>query len=433
VGAYGYPQARTPRFDALAREGTLFRQAVAHSYYTGPSHTSILTGLQTDRHGVRNNLMKLDEDVPEATDYFRARGYVTGAFVGGYPTTEGSSRLLSRFHYYDDDLREIRLLPRQADFVSLLALLHPWIQPLTPAEDALDRPAQAVVDSAIAWLAANRGSPFFVWVHLYDPHLPYRAPLPFLLEEDRGADGPVDGNWYSLSDAKRGEIASSEEHRRHMLRLYDAEIAYADHELGRLLDAARESPPAGHLVTIVTADHGEAMGEHGSYWGRDLYDETLLVPLVVAGPGVAPGQVVTAPVRLVDVMPTALELAGLPAPEAIDGRSLVPWILGREQGSPGPAVSSVYEKRPAVSVRSDGWKLIERSAGWSGPECCWEQPSTELYDLRGDPAELQSRASSEPAQLRALATLLPREAPQATEQILSREETARLRALGYVR
>jgi len=261
VGAYGDAAARTPRLDALAREGTLFEAAFSPVPLTLPAHATLITGLLPPQHGVRGNgSFALGPDPRTLAEALKRRGLATAAFVGGFPLARRFG-LARGFDVYDDAMERAPGL--HFDFA--------------------ERRADRVVAQATAWLARTAG-PAFLWVHLYDPHAPYDPP-----------------EGYRAADPYRGEIA------------------FADAMLGRLLDAWDARP--GPSVVAVTSDHGEAFGEHGEEsHGLFVYDTTLRVPLVLREPDRRAPQRVAASVGLVDVAATLAELAGA---EALPGQSLL--------------------------------------------------------------------------------------------------------------
>lgn len=438
VGAYGYAPARTPNLDGLAAQGTLFAQTVAPTVFTGPSHASILTGRELEHHGVLLNKVKLPESVPTLADVLGRAGWATAAFVSSFTTQDSACGLPSRSATWDDDLSEFRWFPwlayRMVLFRELERALTAWGLDFTP----LYRPGADTTDAALAWLERNGERPFFVWVHLFDPHLPYRPPDAFRSDADRAYRGPATGAWYRLDAAQRAEILRTPGAVEHMRSLYDAEIAYADAQLGRLVEAARSAAPGGRLVVVATSDHGEPMGEHDLFWFRDLYDDTLLVPLVIAAPGGRAGARIVSQVRLIDVAPTVLDLLGVEPAPAVDGRSLAPALRGEALPAPAPAFSAVHvsreeNDRPRSSVRTGGWKLLRRERGWHGGS--WQAPRLELYDLRTDRGELDDLSARADTVAARLSALLEGRAAgaEAVELDLSDVERARLRELGYVR
>jgi len=295
---------QTPALDALAREGFRFPGAVAPVPLTLPSHSSLLTGLLPRHHGVRDNGQVLPAAVPTLAERLRQRGYATAGFVSGYPLRSlfGLDRGFDR---YEDSL------------------------PLG-AEGWRERPAPETTALALEWLRTAR-EPWFLWVHYYDPHDPYTPPRAFWKPGRRGT--------------------------------YDGEVAAVDHAIGSL--RAGLGPAKGSLLTVMTADHGEALGEHGeATHGFFVYDSTLLVPLVFSFPGrVRPGESRSA-ARLVDVAPTILDLLGLPPLLDTDGVSLAPTLAGRSQDLPAAYLETrqpwiAYGWAPLKAIRFRNFKLIE--------------------------------------------------------------------------
>ncbi len=382
LGVYGGP-ASTPNIDALARRGVRFTFAHAHAVTTLPSHASIMTGQYPFQHGVRDNSgYRLDASRATIASLLKTRGYLTAAFIGGFPLTARFG-LNAGFDTYDD-----RVSGEGGPAGFRLA----------------KRPAQAVIAAALAWIGGHT-EPWFVWVHLFDPHAPYRPPPPF----DR-------------------EYAS---------RPYYGEVAYADSALGALLKAvaATERP----TLVVLTADHGEALGDHGELThGLFAYESTLRVPLVVAelGPGSGSlasgdpkaGVVIGSPVRHVDVLPTILELTGISLPPGLPGRSLS--ATANDAGRHGDEVASYFEAMSASLNR--GWAPL--SGVVQGHEKFIRLPLPELYDLARDPSEAANLADADPQSRRRLDVRLENMHPTAPgARVRERAEVTRqLAALGYV-
>jgi arylsulfatase A-like enzyme/cytochrome c-type biogenesis protein CcmH/NrfG len=379
VGCYGRAQALTPTLDGLAARGVRFATAVAHVPLTGPSHASILTGLTPLGHGFRDNGgYALPVGVGTAAEDFARAGYRTAAFVSGFPLNRrfGFDR---GFEAYDDHFPKGED-PRRAPHV--------------------ERFADATTDAVLRWLEAPDGThgrrPFFLWVHYYDPHAPYEPPGEFAV---RFRDEP-----------------------------YDGEVAFVDQQTARLLRRLEEKGELGRTFVLATSDHGEALGEHGEQsHGLFIYDATLKVPFLVAGPGVSAGRVPTTVARGIDVLPTLLDLAGLTAPPDIEGRSLRAAIEGHEMSDAPAYAETLYPLRelgwaPLFAWRTARHKMIEA-------------PRPELYDLSSDPGETRSSAAGDGARLaqmqQELRAALARPAPSAAAE-LDPETAERLRALGYV-
>lgn len=441
VGAYGYGNANTPNLDALAQQGVRFSQAVTVNAYTGPSHASILTGLYPESHGVLINHSRLVQAVPTLADMLRDEGYVTGAFVSGFTTQDSACGLPSRFQYQDDDIRPFRWFPAVAGRIGAVELMQravkaggwyrgDFLQSYRVGEDT--------ADIAVQWLQQNGQRPFFVWTHFFDPHLPYRPPQTYR----RQPDPRQSVDWYAMNSDERGEIVSRAEDIAAMIALYDSEIAYADAQLGRVIEAARAAAPGGRLLIVVTSDHGESMGEHNVYWFRDLHDPTLLVPMIIVPPDAADlaGRVVDAQVRTLDLTPTMLDLLDIDAAPEFDGSSLATLMNGSDTAGTGPAYSGLYPipkkfDRVLHAVRAEGWKLIELEPGWMGGGAAAYQPlSYELYHVVADSAELVNRIDTAPEQRASLESLLnsQKHAPVTPEVELSDEDLEKLRSLGYI-
>ncbi len=366
VGAYGYGGARTPVLDAIARGGVRFERAFAPAPITLTSHASLLTGLYPPGHGARHNGMRLKAGTPTLAASLRAQGFATGAFVAAFPL-ERRFGLDAGFDVYGDRL------PR-----------GPGGRP------GVERPGREVVDEAVAWWRASTAARRFLWVHLFEPHAPYGD-----------------------AAAAPGRPASDR---------YDGEVALADREVGRLLTALAGA--AAHTLLVVTADHGEAFGEHGEVThSLFVYDTTLRVPLLIRGANVPAGLAVAEPVGLVDLVPTVARLLGVEPIES-DGIDLSPSF-----GKRALPVRDLYAESyaplldfgwsPLRSIRSGRWKAIEA-------------PRPELYDLSADPGEMQPR--NEAATLARLLDRVGRFGPAALTEAApaDAEARSRLAALGYV-
>jgi arylsulfatase A-like enzyme len=263
---YGYTKIETPTLDRIAQSGALFENGVAQTPLTPPSHASIFTGLNPPTHKVRDTGgFILSSSTPTLASLLQQKGWDTAAFVS-------SAVLKKRFGFdhgfalYDDQM------PRQGSAQEV-------------QEDA-ERRAGDTVDRALQWLEGRTGKPFLLWVHLYDPHTPYDPPPPFR-EQYKG-------------------------------RPYDGEIAYADRELGRLIDSLQRKSPSGRTLLAVLSDHGESLGDHGeATHGVFLYDSTLRIAFLLSGAGVPAGVRVKPQARTIDLLPTILELAGVPAPSGL--------------------------------------------------------------------------------------------------------------------
>lgn len=370
-------RAASPNLTALAGAGFRFDFAHAHAVVTLPSHASILTGLFPFQHGIRDNSgYRVTPGTRTLATLLEARGYATGAFVGAFPL-DSRFGLDTGFDVYDDRFGESRA---------------------TLEFSFAERPAGDVVAAAREWLARQQGK-WFAWVHLFDPHSPYRPPAPFAAQY---AGAP-----------------------------YDGEAAYVDAALGPLLGDVTRGGSRKTLV-VVTSDHGEGLGDHGEQThGLLAYETTLKVPLIVAqvpqGARVT-GQASTVPVSHVDLVPTVLDALGIEIPGGLEGRSLLEVFTGHTGALERRA--SYFEAMSASLNR--GWAPLRGVL--AGREKLIDVPIVELYDLEADPGEQTNLAAREPGRLRALAARLSQfGATGPGDRVAENPEVvARLRALGYV-
>ncbi len=377
LGSYGYEGASTPVLDALARRGVRFQNALASVPLTGPSHATILTGLYPPVHGVRDNVVfPLAPSHQTLATLLKKQGYRTGGFVSAYPVA-GNFGFSEGFDEFSEGFHEA------AD----------------PGAGAAERPANEAVDVALAWLRKESDAPFFAWLHLYDPHTPYKPPPPF--------------------DAAFKD------------RPYDGEIAFVDVQIGRVMDWLKTSGHEADTVVAMVADHGESLGEHDEGTHAILiYQATQHVPFMVAGPGVEGNTVVEERVGTVDVLPTIMGLLKLDPPGGLNGRDLSPALRGHRL-SPQPLYAESLFARlncrwSSLRALVEGdWKLIQ------GAE-------PELYNLAKDPSELSDLTAAEPERTRrmqqALQVAVRSMAPEgdtARANAVSPEQAERLRSLGY--
>ncbi len=387
VGAYGSTLGATPTLDRLAREGVRFADAYAHAPLTLPSHATLMTGAYPFHNGVRDNgTFRLDAARPTLAKALKAAGYRTGAFVGAF-VLDARFGLNGGFDVYDDRMNAsgaaLELVQRRA--ADVLAPAAAWI---------LDQPSATEQPSAISPQPSQ--GPWFAWVHLYDPHEPYNPP-----------------------ERYRSRYASDP---------YAGEIAYTDAALGAFLDRLQAAGALARTLIIVASDHGESLGEHGERThGLFAYNATLRVPLVVwAGPQLRPA-VVSSRARLVDVMPTALELLGVGGAPA-DGRSLRTAFDG---ATAVPDEPSYFEALNANLTR--GWAPLRGVI--AGNLKLIDLPLPELYDLASDPGESRNLYASQRARAVPLESALDRLGATASASAaapIDPDAEARLRSLGYV-
>jgi choline-sulfatase len=382
LGAYGDTAARTPTFDRLASEGVLFERAVSVAPITLPAHVSLLTGRYPFAHGVRNNgNFRVGDDVPTLATALHDHGYRTAAFVSAFVLDRRSG--LSRGFDEFDDRFDVGGAP-------------------TP-DDEIERRGDRTEQLAENWITAQVGDrganrpPFFVWLHLYDPHDPYVPPAPFA---EQFHDHP-----------------------------YDGEIAFDDAIIGSIVDRLKRLGVASTTMVALVGDHGESLGEHEeATHAMFVYEAVLHVPMMVWWPGhLAPARVAPL-VRGIDLAPTLLDLAGMPPLAGAQGQTLLALARGGRQG-PASAYSETYfplffmNWAALRSIQDDRWKFIDA-------------PEAELYDLVTDPHEQSNLAAREPARAaalrRALDSVSGTGAGAMTTAKPDRDAIEKLAALGYI-
>jgi arylsulfatase A-like enzyme/Flp pilus assembly protein TadD len=360
----------TPAIDGLAARGVRFTHARSTVPLTLASHVSIMTGTLPPENGVRVNGVTLTAR-PTIAQAFHDAGYRTGAFVGAY-VLDRRFGLAGGFDMYDDRVRR-----------------DPSGAPRLDAE----RRGDIVAGAALQWLAGGRGKPFFAWIHFYDPHAPYNPPQEFL--------------------AKAGGNA------------YDGEVAFADAQVGRVLEWLRASGESERTVVAITGDHGEGLGDHGELThGMLAYDSTLRVPLVVtAPPGLegakahSPGTANDTPVSLADLAGTLLHAAGVPVPTGMREGPLA----GNSEAYAETEYPRTAGWHDVSALAFDRWKLVLSS-------------EAELYDVTADPGESRNLASQKPAVVEGARKRLTglHRARAAAAGAVPADAAERLRALGYV-
>jgi arylsulfatase A-like enzyme/tetratricopeptide (TPR) repeat protein len=386
LGCYGYQGVSTPTLDGLAGRGVLFEQAATATPLTLPSHTTIMTGMYPTYHGVRvNGNTALSDEQTTLAEVLAARGYRTGAFIAAF-VLDGRWGLKQGFGHYDDqfDLKKYKHLDL----------------------GEVQRPGNEVMDAALAWLEAEKAGPFFAWIHLYDPHVPYAPPEP-----------------YASEYAHRGPYGA-----------YDGEIAFMDEQIGRLVDWLSRNGLDKSTIMVLVGDHGESLGGHGEgTHGYFVYDCTMHVPLLVATPFKSlEGKRVPVQVGTVDVFPTVLGLLDVASPVKAQGRSLVRLMFDPAKKDEVPA----YGESMAPNVQF-GWSALHslRTSKYKYIDA----PKAELYDLARDAGEQTNVLTQAPdvarrmkGELDRLMTETSRGAPEPQAANLDKETMERLSALGYV-
>jgi arylsulfatase A-like enzyme len=433
LSAYGYPRSTSPRIDQLAREGTLFSQAICQSTQTGPSHTSILTSQYPKTHGALFNGAVFNGSAMTLAEILQVRGYSTGAFISGYPL-DSRFGLRRGFETYDDEFLLIRGLGHLLGW-KLVTKKIPQKLGLSPICDFWERRAEETNRRVFQWLEKNHRTPFFLWVHYFDAHGPYNPPHPF----DQLYDPFYEGRFkdYYNFDLFPDTSDLSQEEIRHIISLYDGEIRYTDEQVGFLLDKLKERKIYDKTLIILTADHGEDLNEHKIFeHGSIVYDTAVRVPLILKYPGVIPpGHIVPDQVQSIDIAPTVLDILGIPRRSDMQGKSLLPLTMGIPHSASEKAYIETH--RPGAPKTKLGIRTEERKFIYTP-----DGKQVELYDLRQDPYEQKNIVAEESVQPIAynfeeellsfwgeLTTDI--QSPQARQE-LSEEVIDKLRSLGYV-
>jgi len=363
----------TPAVDSIAARGALFERAFAHDPETLPSHANILLGVTPLYHGVNTNAKtKVADEFLTLAEHLKAKGYATGAFVGAFPL-DSRFGLAQGFDIYDDKYSA--------------GMTHDFLYS--------ERSADKVVASARKWLEGQKEK-WFCWVHIWDPHVPYSPPEPYATQFKND--------------------------------LYSGEMAFADAELAKLFRDVENKGWTGKTIIVVTADHGESLGEHGelthSYFA---YNSTLWVPLIIASPGVKASRIKD-DVCHVDIFPTVCDLLGISKPSFLQGVSLVPALQGKKLKARDIYFESMnpYLNRscaPLSGLIGGGKKFIET-------------PIPELYDMATDFDEKANLAEKSDLggyrkKLRAIMTAYASPLKDKAGRRVDRETQERLKSLGY--
>src|SRR5436190_14725198 len=380
LGCYGDKQIGTPNIDTLAADGTRFERAYTAVPVTLPSHTVIFTGTYPTLSGVHDFAAnKLSPTQATLASVLKENGYATAAVIGS-AVLDSRFGLNHGFDFYYDHFDFNRLQESNLD--------------------EMERPGNIVADVTLDWLSKNYQKKFFLWMHLYDPHYPYRPPAPY-----------------------------SEEYRD---RPYDGEIAFADAQVGRLIEFLKNKGLYQNTLIILSGDHGESLGEHGEKThGFFIYNATLHVPLIIHLPGDMHARTVQNLVNLADIMPTVLAALNIQLPAHVQGQSLLPIISPKKEDNARSLYAETFLPRLHFNwselrgVETENYHFIDA-------------PKPELYDVGKDPGETKNlyadkRAVSEEMRAR-LATLIQRygagqELAQKTG--LDPALMERLKSLGY--
>jgi arylsulfatase A-like enzyme len=444
MSVYGYGRPTTPVLDRLAAEGVLFRDGVGQATWTKVATPSLLTSLYPLTHGVTDFSHRVPAGATTLAEAYRQAGFATASF--------SSVIFTGRFSNLHQGFEEVH-------------------EDTSLSDRGSSKTAREYVDRLLPWLEAHRDVPFFVFLHVTDPHDPYKPQPPY---DTMWTDaGKADEHERQAKEVRkfiadpllklfgvptRDEVVKAkldpEAYSEHDRGWYDGSIRGLDTEIGRIVERLRGLGLDGSTTLAFVADHGEEFFEHGrGFHGQSTYGELSNMPFILWGPGSVPAGIVVEPtVQQVDVMPTLLELSGLPVPEAAQGRSLLPLFAPNAT----PAAARAAAARPAFvtkalttepdgpppretesfAIVSAGWKLIHNTKPAAG------RPEFELYEHGRDPLDARDVAASHPERVRDLGRELAawrqfaeraRLKPDSeANQKLSQQELERLRSLGYI-
>ncbi len=333
LGCYGYDKVETPNIDKIAQNGILFKNATSQAPLTLPSHSSMFTGTYPFYHGVRDNGgFYLEPDKTTLAEILKEQDWATSAFIGAFVLDSRWGLDQGIDYYYDNfDLAKYK----------------------TISLDSVQREGGEVIAPFFDWLEDNHQNKFFSWIHLYDPHTPYDPPEPYKTQ---------------YSDSPWG--------------LYDGEIAYVDFLIGKVLDNLKEKKLLEKTIIVIVGDHGESLGQHReSGHGFFVYDATTLVPLIIQLPSPKlKNKLISAQVETIDIMPTLLQILDISIPQEVQGKSLIPLILGENPAKERYAYSESFYPRYHY-----GWSELHSFR--NGRYKYIKSPKPELYDIIADPRE----------------------------------------------
>jgi arylsulfatase A-like enzyme len=419
VGCYGYERPVSPVLDAFSKEAVKFECCYTHASWTKPSCSSMLTSLYPCMHGTNVHGAVLPEEVTTISEIFKQQGYVTYCYMAN-PNLKAIFGFNQGFDFFDDLMIRDRMY--YAAVRNLPVFNHLLLSLSGRTFIWIDNDNAKVANGRIfPWLEQNKDATFFMYLHYMDPHNPYAPPPPY----------------DTLFEHEEGNVAST------CIALYDGEIRFVDEHIGHLFEKLKALGLYDNTLIVLTSDHGEEFGEHGTWFhGKSIYQQALRVPLIIRFPDETLNRrVVSTPVRNVDIMPTILHAVKVPYEGALEGVSLLPLLLdGRQR----PAKRDVYVDENLDTrfifkglVKDARWKYIltEKSEERDTDKYGYE----ELYDLENDPGETTNLIEAYPDTLTKLRDLVSEHrqycktrAIVAPERALDQETIEQLKALGYL-
>ena len=402
IGTYGFGPAHTPVLDQIAREGVRFDHAICQLPQTDPSHTALMTGLYASTSGVRVHMVdKLRQGAQTAATIFQSAGYQTAGFYSWLSLDGQHCGLNQGFQTYEGYVFDVGATSSNTPHTPLPASYQELKSAVSIAKTAdlsvsspsayeliYDGRSDVTNQAVLAWLDAHVSQgPFFLWVHYFDPHVPYSPPVGY--DHIWGLDyrGSIDGAFTTIGQVYAGKLQPTPADIARIEELYQGEIAFADAQLGQLLDHLKQLGAKDDTIITVTGDHGESFGEHGDWiHGLKVFETEIRVPLLMRFPGRIPAGInVTAPAQHIDVLPTLLDLTGLTAKQPLQGTSLLP-VIGQDANGTSRVAFTELANEAFVSVLSWGdWKLIRNNAN----------DQLQLYNLNLDEAEQQNLAGDQ--------------------------------------
>ncbi|MFQ5806440.1 MAG: sulfatase [Phycisphaerae bacterium] len=371
LGCYGYDRNTSPHIDQLAEEGALFENMISSTSWTLPAHAATFTGLADSVHGALDTDTKLADDRVTLAERLKGVGYATVGFFSG-PTLYPAFGLGQGFDTYVDCTSYPEL--------SAASAKTPGIEiggPLQMASMA-DVTSPRIYAAVRSWLMHNPARPFFMFIHMWDVHFDFIPPPPYDQRFDPDYDGTVTGKNFIFDDSINAQMPRRD--LEHIIALYDGEIAWTDEHIGKILAELDALGLRDSMIVMLLADHGTEFFEHNAKGHRQtLFDEVIRIPLLIRYPGHIPaGRRITEQVRMIDVLPTLLELVGMSAPADVMGQSLAPLLSGGKLQHDTLAISELFTLgRTFRSFRRLDRKIIRHELS----------KATVIYNLRADPGE----------------------------------------------
>jgi len=370
LSSYGSEEVETPNIDKLASDGTRFVNAYSSAPWTLPSFASIMTGLPPSVHRTVRGDLKMNDNLNTIAEYMRDSGYHTEAIVSNF--------FLHPEYNMDQGFLDYTWYPKRQIFINSFGtsliksvISRKFLEKITTS---------GITDLSIEWIEDNRDKDFFLWVHYYDPHIPYEPPLEYI-SQNAPSNSRIGNDLRSAGNIRGGHFVPTKEEKAWIKELYNAEVRYVDDNIGRLLEKMKELNMYNDSLIIMTSDHGEEFWDHGGFeHGHSLYNELIHVPLIIKAPGNAPRQIVETKVGTQSIMPTILDITGISYDnDSVTISSLVPLIENRpSEYVEQPLVStSVLYYEDKIGVIFDDHKYIHSMS----------TNHDEIYNLNRDPRE----------------------------------------------